>query len=54
MRQKGMDLRDAITEQHTKDEWGQLKDLPVTASVSVIISYSLVEAMLTNSCLGDR
>lgn len=33
-----MDLRDAITEQHTKDEWGQLKDLLVTAFVLVVIS----------------
>lgn len=49
-----MDLRDVITEQHTQDEWGQLKDLPVTAFVSVVISYSLLEAMLVSFCLGDR
>lgn len=34
--QKGLELRDAITEQH-KEERGQLKDLRVTAFVSVVI-----------------
>lgn len=42
--QKGLELRDAITEQH-KEERGQLKDLRVTAFVSVLIPRSLPEAI---------
>lgn len=49
-----MDLGGIITEQHTKDECGQLEDLPVTAFVSVLISYSFPGAMLVEFCLGHR